>query len=82
MHTLKRICKPYDSPPNTSGLHKATGSTAVKSSSWEVVSLSDQLGGVNNRQMGTMGSERISNSFHQSASSGALARQDDTNNRV
>ena len=33
----------------------------------------NQLGGVNNRQMGNRGSE-ISNSFHRSASSGALAK--------
>ena len=71
---IKRMHKPYDSPPNTSGLHKATGSTAVKSSGREVVTLCNQLGGVNNRQMGNTGSERISNSFHQSASSGALAK--------
>ena len=71
---IKRMCKPYDSPPNTPGLYKATDSTAVKSSGREVVSLYNQLGGVNNRQMGNTGSERISNSFHQSASSGALAK--------
>ena len=71
---IKRMCKPYDSPPNTSGLRKATGSTAVKSSGWEAVSLCNQLGGANNRQMGNTGSERISNSFHQSTSSGALAK--------
>ena len=60
---IKRMCKPYDSPPNTSGLHKTTGSRTVKSSGWEVVFLCNQLGGVNNRQMGNTGSERISNLF-------------------
>ena len=77
MHTpfyIKRMCKLYDSPPNTSGLHKATDSTAVKSSGREVVSLCNQLGGFNNRQKCKRGSENISNSLHQSASSGALAK--------
>ena len=71
---IKRMCKLHDSPPNASGLHKATDSTAVKSSGREVVFLCNQLGGVNNRHMSNKGSERISNTFHHSASSGALAK--------
>ena len=77
MYTLlyiKRMCKPYDSTPNTSRLHKVTDCTAVKSSGREVISLCNQLRGVNNRQMGNTGCERISNSFHWSANSGALAK--------
>ena len=35
----KRICKPYNCLPFTAGLHEATDSTAVTSSSWEVESL-------------------------------------------
>ena len=50
LFNIIRMCKPYDCPPNTSGLHKATDSTAVKPSGKEVVSLSNQLGGVNYQQ--------------------------------
>ena len=50
LFNIKRMCKPYDCPPNTLGLHKATDSTAVKPSGKEVVSLSNQLGGVNYQQ--------------------------------
>ena len=48
--------------------------TAVPSSGWEVESLPEQLGSVNNRQMGDRHSEGLSNSFCQSPSAGKPAK--------
>ena len=59
----KRICKPYNCSPFTTGFHEATDSTAVTSSGWKVESLLTQLGSANHRQMGDRDSQRLSNSL-------------------
>ena len=72
---IKRICKPYNCSPFTTGFHEATGgSTAVISGGREVEPLSKQLGSVNNRQMGDRHSKGLSNSFYKSPSTGKLAK--------
>ena len=71
---IKRMCKQYDIPRNTSEVCKATDSTAVKSNGRVVVFVCNQLGGANNRQMGDRGSKRISNSFLKLVNSGVLAK--------
>ena len=70
----KRMCKSYDCPPYATRLHKATDSRAVKSGGRQAVSLYNQLGGVNNRQMGIRDSERLPDPFYQPASSRSLAK--------
>ena len=70
----KRICKPYNCSPFTTGFHEATDSTAVTSSGWKVESLLTQLGSANHRQMGDRDSQRFSNSFCGPPSTGMRAK--------
>ena len=70
----KRICKPYNCSPFTTGFHEATDSTAVTSSGWKVESLLTQLGSANHRQMGDRDSQRLSNSLCGPPSTGMQAK--------
>ena len=65
MQSNKRTYKAYDHSPYTADPHKATDSTGIKSSDWQVVLLSNQLESVNNILVGNRGSERISDHFKQ-----------------
>ena len=70
----KRICKPYNCLPFTTGFHEATDSTAVISSGWKVDSLLTQLGSANHRQMFDRDSQRLSNSLCGPPSTGMQAK--------
>ena len=70
----KRICKPYNCSPFTTGFHEATDSTAVTSSGWKVELLLTQLGSANHRQMGDRDSQRLSNSLCGPPSTGMQAK--------
>ena len=70
----KRICKPYNCSPFTTGFHEATDSTAVTSSGWEAESLLTKLGSANHRQMGDRDSQRLSNSLCEPPSTGMQAK--------
>jgi len=78
----KRMCEPYNHAPDTTGLHKDTDSTAVKSSGRQVVSIINELEGVNNRQMGIRNSKRFPDSFHKPASSRSQVKPSYLLNRV
>ena len=55
---IKRMCKPYGDPPNTSGPQTAQLSNQV-AGKLSLFGVWNQLGGVNNRQMGNRDSERF-----------------------
>ena len=73
-YTIKRMCQPYNCAPYAKRVHRATDSTAVTLCGQYVKSLFQQLGSGNNRQVGSGLCAKVSNSLHQPARSGTLAK--------
>ena len=68
MYNIKRMFQSYNCALVTKRFHKATDSTAVTQYGSEVELLSQQLGGVDNRQVGPRLYIGVSNPLHKFAS--------------
>jgi len=73
-YNIKRLCQPYNCAPVTKGFQEATDSTTVTQCGSEVKSLLQQLGGVDNRQVGSRLCTGVSNSLRKFAGSRKLAK--------
>ena len=71
---IKRMCQPFNCTSYTKTFYRATNSTAVTWCGQEFKPLSQQLESDNNRQVGSGLCARVSNSPHQPAKSGTLAK--------